>query len=988
MTPDRNPATIESLLAQSRWLDALARRLVTDPHEADDIVQETWIAALKHPPPASVPARSWLARVARNFAIQRGRGESARRKREESVARHESTAGDSAAIDRAQTHRRLVDAVLVLEEPYRSTVVLHYFDHLPIVDIAVRQSTPESTVRTRLSRAISMLRARFQHEDGDAWSAAFLPLFAKTHHVPLTPATSSTSLSTTTVIGGIAVATAWKIGASVAAAALVTWWMWPSHTPLAVDLGAVAPSESPKEPLAATGSDAQQPRLALSATAPATPSSTPSQPLADTHALASLDVHVRWGDDGTPASGIMVGLWQVGAPDPFTNRREGRTDEHGHVHFDGVFVGKVGVSGDRGGDAMVSVSAEKPSVADITIPDGMDVEGTVVDDHGEPVPDARIWISNYFNQTDGHEVERSDANGRYHLRDVGEARYLAALHDRYGPSEQHLLERHPTGAHVELPLVLIRSARVIAGTVLDEVGRPVAGARVELRPGQRSAADECGRESWVTFPPVHRITDAAGAFEAADMGDGMVRVTVRAVGFAPADAFASEQPDQRGPIIVKLKRQASMHGFIRNADGTPADDVLVACGDYGGVMGSQTWTRADGSYRLEQLSALRNQVHVDARGGGEERRNFDLTAGADVEWNVTLRPNASVKGSVTDAEAKPLAGWLVMAKTSGDVNAKIQSAYTAEDGSFTVGNWPNGADTLEVREPDTLLGEAAVLVRGVEAGDENVKVTVHPGDMRSAFITGRVLDTAGQPLADTQVIWSSALTHQGMMVPTNDAGRFRVGPLRAGAYELEVDVKGQARKQVHDIHLAPKQELDVGDVQLERSGALVVRVHFPPGVPAETFMPSLTIHHIDSKDDPESMSLKDYEGRLAGLLPGDYLVSFEGDAVRVRTRANVVIDQTTTIDVETEAATSRSVQFILPAGTAPTTLVKIRLFDPAGEDVYGRDLAVPVETPVYFGGLVVGTYRLEARMGDGPITHFPFDISSLSPSTEIIQLRL
>src|SRR4051812_16279329 len=110
MSPDRNPATIESLLAQARWLDALARRLVADPHEADDIVQETWIAALKHPPHASVPMRSWLARVARNFAIQRGRGESARKKREHSVARDEASMGDTAAIDRAQTHRRLVDA--------------------------------------------------------------------------------------------------------------------------------------------------------------------------------------------------------------------------------------------------------------------------------------------------------------------------------------------------------------------------------------------------------------------------------------------------------------------------------------------------------------------------------------------------------------------------------------------------------------------------------------------------------------------------------------------------------------------------------------------------------------------------------------------------------------------------------------------------------------------------------------------------------------
>ena len=61
---------LESLSAHGRWVWALARSLVGDDQEADDVVQDTWVAALRRPPRATDSAglRAWLARVARNFA--------------------------------------------------------------------------------------------------------------------------------------------------------------------------------------------------------------------------------------------------------------------------------------------------------------------------------------------------------------------------------------------------------------------------------------------------------------------------------------------------------------------------------------------------------------------------------------------------------------------------------------------------------------------------------------------------------------------------------------------------------------------------------------------------------------------------------------------------------------------------------------------------------------------------------------------------------
>src|SRR5262245_58257829 len=49
----------EDLLADAAWMRRLARALLGDPHDADDIVQDTWLAALRHPPEGGRAVRPW-----------------------------------------------------------------------------------------------------------------------------------------------------------------------------------------------------------------------------------------------------------------------------------------------------------------------------------------------------------------------------------------------------------------------------------------------------------------------------------------------------------------------------------------------------------------------------------------------------------------------------------------------------------------------------------------------------------------------------------------------------------------------------------------------------------------------------------------------------------------------------------------------------------------------------------------------------------------
>ena len=126
------PIAPEKLLAHSGWVQALARQLVRDESTADDLVQDTWLAALRRPPRRSGPLRGWLSTVLRNRARETHRRESRRVRRETEAALPERTLDAAEVVARADAHKDVVLAVLALEEPYRTTILFRYFEANPV----------------------------------------------------------------------------------------------------------------------------------------------------------------------------------------------------------------------------------------------------------------------------------------------------------------------------------------------------------------------------------------------------------------------------------------------------------------------------------------------------------------------------------------------------------------------------------------------------------------------------------------------------------------------------------------------------------------------------------------------------------------------------------------------------------------------------------------------------------------------------------------
>ncbi|QDU65333.1 RNA polymerase sigma factor [Engelhardtia mirabilis] len=234
------------------WLTGLAQALLGDAHAADDLVQETLVAALQRPGPVGIPRRPWLRAVARHLAARRFRGEARRAERERAVAREEALPGSSELVEQAEIAEQVVAATRALPEPFRRTILLRFLEGLEPEEIARREGKPADTVRWRVRRGLELLRAELvsRHDrEWRAWCALLVPLARPRAGLGLGASTALVhSLATWTVM---------KLTTTLLAAVLALTALWLALPPqettahdhktgpaLALDGQPAAPAES------------------------------------------------------------------------------------------------------------------------------------------------------------------------------------------------------------------------------------------------------------------------------------------------------------------------------------------------------------------------------------------------------------------------------------------------------------------------------------------------------------------------------------------------------------------------------------------------------------------------------------------------------------------------------------------------------------------------------------------------------------------------
>ncbi len=170
------------LLAHLGWVQRLARALVRDAAGAEDLAQEAVRVTLEQPRGrvgSGATMRAWLRGVVRRLALDRFRSERSRSARERGYAPPESTPTTFEVVARGARQRRVVEAVMELAEPCRSTILYRYLDELSTRDVAARTGVTEELVRKRLERGRELLREKLDREfatDTRNWALALFSL--------------------------------------------------------------------------------------------------------------------------------------------------------------------------------------------------------------------------------------------------------------------------------------------------------------------------------------------------------------------------------------------------------------------------------------------------------------------------------------------------------------------------------------------------------------------------------------------------------------------------------------------------------------------------------------------------------------------------------------------------------------------------------------------------------------------------------------------
>jgi|GEM_PF-734128 len=154
-------------------LRRLATALTRDSAQAEDLVQDTWVAALRRPPEERDGAGPWLRTVMRNRHGSLLRARRVRERHDATIATEPPTTAEQLALT-----RQLLDEVAALSADDRELILLRFWEGLDATECGARLGCPASTVRTRLSRALQRLRKRMDRKHGgrEAWMAALVPL--------------------------------------------------------------------------------------------------------------------------------------------------------------------------------------------------------------------------------------------------------------------------------------------------------------------------------------------------------------------------------------------------------------------------------------------------------------------------------------------------------------------------------------------------------------------------------------------------------------------------------------------------------------------------------------------------------------------------------------------------------------------------------------------------------------------------------------------
>lgn len=858
------PVAAEDLLEHAAFVRALARSLLFEPQAADDVVQQTWLTALESPPRYARNLRGWLARVVRRHVFRRARAEARRRLHEEASGRGGASPPADDCAARAEVQRRLAEAVTALAEPYRTAVVLRYFDGLKPGAIARRLGVPVETVRTRLKRALATLRERLDAEHGGdrrAWALALVPLaLAK----PAAAGFLGLALR-----GGLAMSKRKLLAAAAALALLGVGTLWSigtfrEATPALRSGGTLRPAGSEEGGV--------------------------EPPAESVTSAGTTYVHhgVVRDEDGRPVAAVRVVVLDL-----LTSiEREVMTDAEG----------RFAVSLPHPSDTLLRFRHPEYWMWDVTVafqyehPEygvqkGTPVRVAVIDAQGQPVAGAAATLAimtpgMVLSDRRADEFEQEVAwaetgpDGIARLAGPEGELVVSAFHRECGFASQRVRVAGPTATTVRL----VAANGAIEGRILDADGKPAGDARV-LAGNRETRTDAHGR---------YRL-------EHVDAGEVEVRAEAgaRGVGGYGLDLGWGHDVPVRVPasgtvrdIDITLRPGAWIRGRLVDEADKPIPHIGVRVWSQSSAWFPDATTDAAGGFVLGPCGVWEEvalSVHFDtdryASYGVREVAlpsfdDLELAPGGEIDLGtVRGQRRGTVRGRVIEADGTPA--------RAGGVGARgAHETPVLSDGAFELVHVGPGAVTLHARvwgerprrsedrevavtpggvvEDIVLrLGEPLVVLRG--------RVTGKDGTPRAGVRVACVPHDAAPPCSAYADDWSAA---DGTFALTGlQPGRYRVG-LMAHPRPLELIAAREVEVTAAGAHV----EFVVEDASARVVGRVV---DGRDGSPVESFGAGLlkiewfVPHHAESAWGHEQFELHAEEaGRYAVEIRADGYAGF------------------------------------------------------------------------------------------------------------------
>jgi protocatechuate 3,4-dioxygenase beta subunit len=431
---------------------------------------------------------------------------------------------------------------------------------------------------------------------------------------------------------------------------------------------------------------------------------------------------------------------------------------------------------------------------------GRVLSGVVTDTSGGPIAGARVDVARVgglARASDAVAMTTTGGDGRYKLTVDGDRVLVGVNQPDYAPQSRYV-DVPQGGATADFKLV---PGGVIEGIVKDErTHEPVAGARVE-------AARDQGAMMFGEMSRRHALAGADGRFRITGLRPGSFELTASAPGrFSRAPTIVGlGVAEQITDVVILVAAGRAIRGFVRDEANAPAPGVEVGAMSGNRDVAADERSDAKGAFVIDGLSPGRYMVgagasdtyvpgsHVAVDLGGKDADGVIVTVrhGARVKGHVEPRQVCDVRLDPDESAVGADSMMLMM----------IAPVTTAADGEFSLGPIRDGAFILSAHCASGDRGKQTV---AVTPALHDLVLPVSPG----ASIAGRVVDTAGKPVAgvtvsanpqtqgQTTIVVNGVVT-SGAQVLTAANGGFEINGLDAGPYRLGVLDRGRPLPMKH-----------------------------------------------------------------------------------------------------------------------------------------------------------------------------------------------